>query len=126
MSTQTERVIDFRIFKNIVLQQQNVPAGEVLIAIGSMETKMYIVKSGLLAVKVADKIVEQVGPGQVVGEMSLIDNGPRSAEVFALQNSVVIPIDEPRFLNLVVKVPHFALLLMRLMARRLRSMNTKL
>ena len=58
--------------------------------------------------------------------MNLIDRGARSADVVALEASVVIPIDEPRFLNLIVKTPHFALSLMRLMARRIRTMNAKL
>ena len=126
MPSTLDRPIDFRIFKGIDLPSLNVNPGEFLIKVGSTEAMMYVVKSGRLAIKIDGKTIEEVGPGQVVGEMSLIDHGPRSAEVIALQQSEVVPIDEPRFLTLIVKTPHFALLLMRLMARRIRSMNEKI
>lgn len=125
-SDKSERVLDFRIFKKIDLPPMTVKKDAVLIAAGSTEAMMYVVESGRLAVKIAGKVIEEVGPGQVVGEMSLIDHGARSAEVTALELTQVIPIDEARFLNLVVKVPHFALLLMRQMARRIRKMNAQL
>jgi NTE family protein len=124
-SDPSERVLDFRIFKKIDLPPMTVRKGGVLIAPGSTEAVMYVVESGKLAVKVAGKIVEEVGPGQIVGEMSLIDHAARSAEVSALETTQVIPIDEARFLSLVVKVPHFPLLLMRQMARRIRKMNAQ-
>jgi CRP/FNR family cyclic AMP-dependent transcriptional regulator len=121
-----ERPIDFRIFKAIDLPPRQVAAGEVLISAGSTEAVMYVINSGKFAIKIGDAIIEEVGVGQVVGEMSLIDKSARSADVVALEPSVVVPIDEPRFLNIIVKTPHFALLLMRLMARRIRTMNAKL
>ncbi len=126
MQAQQERPIDFRIFKAIDLPPRNVAAGEILISAGSTEAVMYVVKSGKFAIKLGDKTAEEVGAGQIVGEMNLIDRSARSADVVALEASIVIPIDEPRFLNLIVKTPHFALSLMRLMARRIRTMNAKL
>jgi CRP/FNR family cyclic AMP-dependent transcriptional regulator len=126
MPAHHERPIDFRIFKAIDLPPRAVAAGELLIAAGSTDAMMYVVSSGKLAIKVGTKTVEEVVPGQVVGEMSLIDRSERSADVVALEASVVVPIDEPRFLNIIVKTPHFALLLMRLMARRIRTMNAQI
>jgi CRP/FNR family transcriptional regulator, cyclic AMP receptor protein len=125
MQTTRERPIDFRIFKAIDLPPRNVAAGEILISAGSTEAVMYVISSGKFAIKIGEKSIEEVGAGQVVGEMSLIDSSERSADVVALVASVVVPIDEPRFLNIIVKTPHFALLLMRLMVRRIRTMNAK-
>ena len=121
----SERAIDFRIFKNVDFPLKTFAEGDVLIAPHSNDAVMYMVKAGLLAVKVGDTVVEKVGPGEMVGELSLIDHGARSAEVYALQDSVVLAIDEAGFLKLIVKVPHFALVLMRQMAKRIRAMNAK-
>jgi CRP/FNR family cyclic AMP-dependent transcriptional regulator len=48
---------------------------------------------------------------------------PRSATVRAI--SIVVPIDERRFLFMVQQTPFFALRLMRVMTARLRAMNER-
>ena len=53
----------------------------------------------------------------------MVDGSPRSATVRAIKPSVVIPIDERRFLFMVQQTPFFALRLMRVMTARLRAMN---
>jgi CRP-like cAMP-binding protein len=57
--------------------------------------------------------------------MALVDGGPRSAPARAVTQSVVIPIDERRFLFLVQQTPFFALRVMRLMSTRLRAANER-
>jgi CRP/FNR family cyclic AMP-dependent transcriptional regulator len=58
-------------------------------------------------------------------EMALIDAGPRSATVRAIRQSIVIPIDERRFLFMVQHTPFFALRVMRVLTARLRAMNER-
>jgi CRP-like cAMP-binding protein len=63
--------------------------GEVVTTQGAEGTEMYVIKSGLLEVRVGQlgtgllppHTVVNLGDGQVVGEMSLVDHGPRSATV---------------------------------------------
>jgi CRP/FNR family transcriptional regulator, cyclic AMP receptor protein len=54
-----------------------------------------------------------------------VDTGPRSATVRAVKQSVVIPLDERRFLFMVSQTPFFALRVMRVMSARLRAMNER-
>jgi CRP-like cAMP-binding protein len=63
--------------------------GDVLTTQGTEGSEMFVVKAGLLEVQVGQlgagilppHTVVNLGDGQVVGEMSLVDHGPRSATV---------------------------------------------
>jgi CRP/FNR family cyclic AMP-dependent transcriptional regulator len=88
---------------------------------------MYVVLSGDLQIVDGSPVYETVVAGGIVGEMALVDGGPRSATVCALTACEVIAIDERRFTTIVRQNPFFALLLlMKLMSGRLRAMNERL
>jgi CRP-like cAMP-binding protein len=55
--------------------------------------------------------------------MALIDESPRSATAVALTDVTVAPITEKQFLFLVKHMPTFALMVMRVLAKRLRRQN---
>jgi CRP-like cAMP-binding protein len=88
---------------------------------------MYIVKSG--EVQIVDSnsnhVLETVRSGGILGEMALVDGGPRSSTARSFGRSIVIPIDEHRFLFLVQHTPFFAIRVMRAMSARLRSTNER-
>jgi CRP/FNR family cyclic AMP-dependent transcriptional regulator len=86
---------------------------------------LYVVKSGEIQILDGNHVLETVSAGGIIGEMALVDGGPRSATARAVTESVVIPIDERRFLFLVQQTPFFAIRVMRLMSRRLRAMNQR-
>jgi CRP/FNR family transcriptional regulator, cyclic AMP receptor protein len=58
--------------------------------------------------------------------MALIDTAPRSATAVAASDVKLVPVTEKQFLFLISNTPHFALNVMRIMARRLRAMNKSL
>jgi CRP-like cAMP-binding protein len=70
--------------------------------------------------------VEELGSGGVFGEMALIDTGTRSATAIAKTDCRLVPINERRFQFLVQQTPNFALQLMRIIADRLRRMDSRL
>jgi len=87
---------------------------------------LYIVKTGTVRIISGSIVYETVGAGGIVGEMALVDVGmPRSASVIAGTSAELIKIDVPKFLALVASAPDFALTVMRVMARRIRSMNSR-
>ena len=98
---------------------------QVLFSKGDAGNQMYVVRSGELQILQGNSVFETVGTGGIVGEMALIDGGPRSATVRASVASEVVPIDERRFLFMVQQTPFFALRVMRVMSARLRSMNAR-
>lgn len=101
-------------------------AGEVLFSKGDAGHEIYIVRSGELQILDGNRVFETVGPGGIVGEMALVDGGPRSATVRAGAATEVVPLDERRFLFMVQQTPHFALRVMKVMSARLRAMNARL
>jgi CRP-like cAMP-binding protein len=97
-------------------------AGKTICQEGTPGDKMYIVLDGELEVSAGGKLIEVAKPGDVVGEMALIDTKDRSATVVAKTDCRLVPLNEKRFLVLVHETPIFALLVMRTMADRLRRM----
>jgi CRP/FNR family cyclic AMP-dependent transcriptional regulator len=99
--------------------------GEALFEKGEPAHCMYVVKSGELQIIDGNFVYETVSAGGILGEMALLDAAPRSATARAIRQSVVIPIDERRFLFMVQQTPFFALRMMRVMSARLRAMNER-
>jgi len=100
-------------------------AGEVLFRKGDPARCMYVVLSGTLRIGDGNVVYEDIEAGSIVGEMALIDHGPRSATVTATSDAALAEIDEKRFVYLVERTPHFALNVMRMMSQRLRHQNAK-
>ena len=99
--------------------------GETLFQKGDPGHTMYVVKSGELQILDGNHVHQTVTAGGILGEMALVDGAARSATVRALVPSVVVPIDERRFLFMVQQTPFFALRVMRVMSARLRAMNER-
>jgi CRP/FNR family transcriptional regulator, cyclic AMP receptor protein len=99
--------------------------GEVLFHKGDAGHQLYVVKSGEMQIVDGDCVFETIPPGGIFGEMALISKDPRSATAKATSHSVVIPVDEKRFLYMVQQTPLFALRVMDVMSLRLRAMNTR-
>ncbi len=67
--------------------------GTVLVKEGSRVESLYLVLSGVLSVTIGGpggKEIAKLGPGQVVGEMSFLEDRPASATVQALEGSEVL------------------------------------
>ena len=82
---------------------------------------MYLIKEGSVDIKSGDGVVDVLEPGDIFGEMALIDREPRSATAIARTDCTLLPVNEERFLFFVQKTPYFSLYLMKILAHRLRS-----
>lgn len=101
-------------------------SGEFLFREGDSADAFYIVASGALRVISGSAVYETVRAGGIVGEMAIVDRDvPRSASVIAGSYSELIRIDASQFRELVRNDPEFALMVMRVMSRRLRLMNQR-
>jgi CRP-like cAMP-binding protein len=85
-------------FKEVaaICEQRQLKVGEVLAKQGEIGSELFIVSDGLVEVTVRErtipKVVVNLGAGQLIGEMSLVDHGPRSATVRAIHTPTIVQV----------------------------------
>jgi CRP-like cAMP-binding protein len=97
--------------------------GTLLMDQGQMGREAFIILMGDVAVKRNGRKVATLGPGDVVGEMSLLDKGPRTASVIATSDVTVLVIDSRRFLAVIDDIPSIAHKLLAALAGRIREFD---
>jgi NTE family protein len=99
--------------------------GTVLFHQGDHAEDTYIVVTGRFGVflesGIGTRMIAQIGPGELVGEMSLLTGDPRSATVVALRDSEVVRIPSTAYERMMSSSPQLVLYLLRLLAGRLKS-----
>ncbi|MDJ0973953.1 MAG: cyclic nucleotide-binding domain-containing protein [Planctomycetota bacterium] len=98
-------------------------AGQTIFEMGQAAACMYVVQSGQVHVERDGQTIASFGPGEMFGEMALVEDLPRSATARADSDCILVPIDEEHFRFLVQQTPFFALEVMRVMSRRLHKSN---
>jgi CRP/FNR family cyclic AMP-dependent transcriptional regulator len=101
-------------------------AGETVFNLGDPGHALYIVRSGEVEIYLkndqGEKIVlETARPGDIFGEVSLLDDGPRTAWVAAINDVEVLRLDRAHFEDYVRQHTSAALNLLSVSARRLRK-----
>lgn len=86
----------------------------------SKGARIYLLLDGDVTLTLKGKPLELVLPGEIFGEMAAIADIPRSATATARKNCRVLSLDEKAFLGSLQQMPDFALMLMSVMAQRLR------
>lgn len=120
------RDVDFRLFRKVDSDEVDFPAGTEIMTPGETSRTMYIIKSGVVAVQVNGKTVDEFGEGKIFGEMGIVDPKPHTASVIAKTDVVAYAVSEQQFLQMISTAPTFALRVMRVLARRARAMNTRM
>ncbi len=115
-------MVEINFFRNAP-NARALAAGEILFEQGETGDVMFALIEGQLELSVNGRVVDSVSPGGIVGELALIDTSPRSATARAKVASRVVPVDKKQFTFLVQEHPTFALLVMEIMAERLRRTN---
>ncbi len=94
-------------------------AGQTIFQEGDLAETMYVVLEGVVTIKLGGQTVDTVVPGDLFGEMALVDSTPRSAAAVATTDCKLAPIDQERFEFLVQQVPEFARHIMKTMKQRI-------
>ena len=97
------------------------PAGSVLTRQGAAGGIAFVIASGKAEVVRGGRRLATLGPGDVVGELSLIDGEPRSATVRALTDLEVLEISAEDLRRLLRKAPSVVRKLLEALSERLRE-----
>jgi uncharacterized protein len=105
-----------------LLEEITVAVGETVIERGEMGDAMYIIKNGRMIVHDGERELNHLGPGDVFGEMAVLDPEPRSASVTAQEESVLLVLRRDALHNLMMQQPKIARGVIRILSDRLRRM----
>ncbi|MDY7103320.1 MAG: cyclic nucleotide-binding domain-containing protein [Actinomycetota bacterium] len=106
-----------------ITDEVTVPEGRVLCRQGGTGAECFVVVSGKARVDVDGTEVQEVGPGEIVGEVSLIDYGPRTATVTATTGMDLLVVEVRAFQQLLDDVPGLSRVIMTDLAHRLRALG---
>jgi CRP/FNR family cyclic AMP-dependent transcriptional regulator len=105
------------------IDPQRMAAGSVIFREGEDAQELFVIRSGRVRIQIGNRTITELSTNDIFGEMALIDNEPRSATAVAITDLELVAVSEKQFLFLVSQTPHFALKVMRVLARRLRASN---
>jgi CRP/FNR family transcriptional regulator, cyclic AMP receptor protein len=101
----------------------DVSAGTVLADQGQTGREAFVVLRGSVSVRRNGRKVATLGPGAIVGELSLLDHGPRTATVTCDTDARLFVISQRHFLAVLDDVPTIGHKLMAALASRIRELD---
>lgn len=101
-------------------------SGEVLTRQGEQGAVAYIIVSGEAEVIRDERILARLGPGDVVGELCLLDGGPRAATVRTTAPTQVLALAAEDFQSLLGELPELSLQVLSVLASRLRRADERM
>jgi len=110
---------------NAQLHRRTVPTGRLLMMVEDPGEVAYLILEGTVKVYVdrpdgTEIIIALRGPGEIVGEMSIVDRHSRSATVLTLEPCTLLAWDRARFAAALQTMPGLSYNLARILASRLR------
>ena len=103
--------------------------GELIFRRGEPGVHAYFIERGSVDVIIekdgADFVIAQLGPGEIIGEMSMIDDAPRSADVIATSDTELIVIQRSRFIKPLTSADPMMNLILRVVLTRFRNAQNR-
>ena len=119
--------LDARELGRIAVLAGEVPcaSGQSLFNVGDEGTCLHVVLEGEIRVHVGSRTLKLLGPQTFLGEMAMLDGGPRSASATAVVDSLLLTIEQEDFLRVLEQHPKAALSVIRTLSRRLREADAE-
>lgn len=98
-------------------------AGDLLTSEGEAGREMVVIVEGSAVIYVGTRLVARLGPGDVIGEVALLDHDSRTATAIAETDVVALVASASEFAEILAHVPAVARALLIELARRLRAVD---
>jgi CRP-like cAMP-binding protein len=108
----------------MLTEEVDVPAGKVLIRQGEHGDDLMIIVSGTVGVDRNGARVNQLGPGDLFGEIALIAGGPRTATITAEAPARLLVVNRRDFHALMEEFPEVAVQVLLTLAQRIRDLDS--
>jgi CRP/FNR family cyclic AMP-dependent transcriptional regulator len=103
---------------------------ETIVSKGDSATEFFVLLRGRAKVTAhgadgADTVINMMGPGEVFGEIGILDGQPRSATVVTLEECEMAVVDKRAFHGLLTSSPPVAIKLLAVLAGRIRELTIR-
>ena len=103
-----------------------VEAGHVLVDQGDAGREAFVIVEGSATVKRNGRKVGTLSPGDAIGELALLDHGPRTATVTADTELTALVLSAREFAGIIEDVPGLAQKLLAQLAGRVRELDRQI
>jgi ATP/ADP translocase/HEAT repeat protein len=104
-----------------LLQEVDAGAGETLFAKDDMGDCLYVIVSGSVRIHDGARTLNELGEGEVFGEMALLDPEPRLAAATVTEQARLLRLDRAPFFELIQAQPEVSIGIIHMLTRRLRE-----
>jgi CRP-like cAMP-binding protein len=108
-----------------LVDEVEVPAGTALTREGQLGHEFFVIVEGRVRVEHDGRRVNELGPGDFLGEISLIDGRPRSATVITEEPSRLLVLAHREFDSLMDRYPQIRAQVLTALAQRVREADPK-
>jgi phosphoserine phosphatase RsbU/P len=105
------------------LRVVTVSAGETVFAEAGPGDSMNVIVRGLVSIHKGGRVLKRLGPGEIFGEMALVDSSPRVAGASAIEETTLLRLDKEAFFALLRERFELAIGMLRALSRRLKENN---
>ena len=109
-----------------VAQEGFFAPGQIIVTQGTPGQAFYLILTGRVEILRDGASLGAFGPGDFFGEMSLLDQAPRSATIRALDQTQCLMLSSWDFKALLERHPSIAIKLLEVLSRRLRVANERM
>ena len=109
---------DFEMMAGAAGKLRDFKAGDVIFKQGDTGQELFIIKSGKVEIRIGNHVLDTLSPGNIFGEMALIDSAPRNAAAVAITDATLIAVSQKQFVS---STSNLAFSIMRDMSQRLRK-----
>lgn len=114
-----------------MMEEVRLRRGEVLFDEGDLGDRLYVITEGKLkvghtSIDGRDNLIAVLGPGEMLGELTLFDPGPRSTTATAISRASLLSLRHPELMRFMQTRPQLAQDMLRSLAQRLRRTNAAL
>jgi CRP-like cAMP-binding protein len=109
-----------------VAQEHSFESGQIIVTQGTPGQAFYLILTGKVEIVRDSNSLGAFGPGDFFGEMSLLDQAPRSATIRALEPTTCLMLSSWDFKAVLEGHPSIAVKLLEVLSRRLRVADERL
>jgi len=116
---------DFLVRLASVMDEVGFPSNHTIFSQGQEGRSLYIVVSGEVKVHIGDRTLATLGKGACFGEMAVFDAEPRSASIMTLERCDCLLLTQQQLYEAIDETPEIAINIIRLLSRRIRTLNSE-